>query len=273
LIKINEAFYDHKYYKMKVLIIEDEKPAADKLEILIKKYDPKIEIAGITESVANSVQWLQDEKNQVNLIFADIQLADGLSVEIFNQIKITIPVIFTTAYNEYAIEAFKVNSIDYLLKPVTFESLSQSLKKLESFEDTMTGAKEKPGYENLEEIIRNIGKSYKTRFMVKIGEHIRSVMVDKILLFHAEGRTVFIFTDNKRNYIIDHKLEDLEKILDPVQFFRLNRTFIVNINAIGDVIVYSNSRLKIKLIQEFEKDIIVSREKVSAFKKWFDGIR
>jgi two-component system LytT family response regulator len=180
------------------------------------------------------------------------------------------PVIFTTAFNEYALDAFKVNSIDYLLKPITFTDLSASMNKLESFRKQFQWNSEQD--EKIQQVYSSIkNKEYKNRFMVKLGEHIRSITTDTINIFYAEGRDVFLVTNQGRKFIIDYTLEALEDIIDPKVFFRINRTFIVNINAIKDVIVYSNSRLKIMLSQEFDKEIIVSREKVNEFKEWFDG--
>jgi len=255
---------------MKVLIIEDETPAAEKLERYLHKYDPTCEIVGILDSAASSIEWLKKASPVPDLIFMDIQLKDGLSFQIFQQVTVKIPVIFTTAFNEFALDAFKVNSIDYLLKPITFTALSASLSKLESLRTqlhlgTDQTERVKHAFDNLKT------KDYKTRFMVKLGEHIRSITTDQITLLYADGRDVYLVTQQNRKFIIDYTLEALENILDPKVFFRLNRTFILNINAIKDVLVYSNSRLKITVTQEFDKEIIVSREKVGEFKEWFDG--
>jgi DNA-binding LytR/AlgR family response regulator len=257
---------------MKVLIVEDEVPAAEKLERYLLKYDPAIEILGTLQTIKDTVAWLQQNQHQVDLLFMDIQLTDGLSFQIFQQVDVQKPVIFTTAFNEFALDAFKVNSIDYLLKPITFTDLSTSLKKYASFRDQFKWSKE--DQDNLRKTFTALDtKSYKSRFMVKLGEHIRSVTTDQITFFFADGREVYLVTNQNKKFIIDYTLESLEDILDPKLFYRLNRTFILNINGIKDVVVYSNSRLKIILTQEFEKEIIVSREKVSEFKGWFDGVR
>jgi two-component system, LytTR family, response regulator len=255
---------------MKVIIVEDEVPAAEKLERYLLKYDPSVKILAILQSVQTSVQWLRQNKDEADLIFMDIQLADGVSFQIFQEVEVKTPVIFTTAYNEFALDAFKVNSIDYLLKPITFTDLSASLKKLASLREQLPWKTE--GSESLQAKYSALNtRSYKSRFMVKLGEHIRSITTDQIGFFYAEGRDVFLVTNQTRKFIVDYTLESLEEILDPKIFFRINRTFILNINAIKDVIVYSNSRLKIILAQESDKEIIVSREKVSEFKDWFDG--
>jgi two-component system, LytTR family, response regulator len=255
---------------MKVIIVEDEIPAAEKLERYLLKYDPSIKILATLQTIQSTVQWLKQNQDNVDLIFMDIQLTDGVSFQIFQEVDVKKPVIFTTAYNEFALDAFKVNSIDYLLKPITFTDLSASLKKLASLREQLPWKTESP--ESLQSKYFALKtRSYKTRFMVKLGEHIRSITADQISFFYAEGRDVYLVTNQTRKFIIDYTLESLEEILDPKIFYRLNRTFILNINAIKDVLVYSNSRLKIILSQDFDKEIIVSREKVSEFKEWFDG--
>lgn len=256
---------------MKVIIIEDERPAIDKLEQMLFRYDPEIQIVAKLISVEDTVNWFQDDSNQADLIFMDIMLADGVSFEIFEQIEITLPIIFITAYNEYAIQAFKVNSIDYLLKPLNYNELYRSLEKMKTLRANLPSDGNVIQYEDLNRVLLQISKSYKTRFMVKVGDHIRSVATDNIALFYAEGRTVYIVTNKQKKYIIDFKLETLESSLDPTIFFRPNRSFIININSIAEVVVYSNSRLKILLNFDFDKEIIVSREKVNQLKKWFEG--
>ena len=256
---------------MKILIIEDEKPAVEKLELMLRKYDPEIEVSGRCTSVEQTIKWINNTENQADLLFMDIQLTDGLSFEIFERTEVNTPVIFITAYNEYAIQAFKVNSIDYLLKPLNYDDLYRSMEKIKVLRENLPSNKERIKYDELSNILLQMNKSYKTRFLVKVGDHIRSVKAENIELFYAEGRTVYIITKKQNKYIIDFKLEELESGLDPNIFFRANRSFIVNINAISDVVVYSNSRLKIELNLEFEKEIIVSREKVAQLKVWFEG--
>jgi two-component system LytT family response regulator len=256
---------------MNVLIIEDEIPAAEKLQRYLTKYDATINVVKHITTVKESVEWLQKNQDSVDLLFMDIQLIDGLSFQIFQQVAIRKPVIFITAFNEFALDAFKVNSIDYLLKPITFTDLTASLKKLETLREQLQWSPQKT--EQLQEAFTTPKtKDYKTRFMVKLGDHIRSITTEQIGFFYAEGRDVYLVTTPGRKFIIDYTLETLEELLDPITFFRINRSFILNINAIKDVIVYSNSRLKITLLQEFDKEIIVSREKVGEFKEWFDGV-
>ncbi|WP_299122951.1 LytTR family DNA-binding domain-containing protein [uncultured Tenacibaculum sp.] len=250
---------------MKIVIVEDEHLAAEKLERYIQKYNSNVSVLIKLSSIVDAVTWFE-KGIDYDVAFMDIQLTDGLSFEIFNQVKITKPVIFTTAFDEYAIDAFKVNSIDYLLKPITFTDVSKAMVKLKTMESLFVN----------EEAINKVKSSVtklktKDRFLVRLGNHIHSIKTTDILLFYAEGRTVYLVTKENKKYILDYKLEDLIKVLESSEFFRVNRTFIVSLNGVEDVIVYSNSRLKITPKVNVEKEIIVSREKVSAFKSWFEG--
>lgn len=257
---------------MQVVIIEDEKPAILKLESLLKKFDENIKVIVHLNSVEESLKWLKSSADMADLFFMDIRLKDGLSLDIFEQFTINKPVIFITAFNQYAIEAFKFNSIDYLLKPLQYDDLKRSMNKINLLRDNLP-AIEDTRINDLSRMLLQLNKTYKSRFLTKVGDHIKSVKTENILLFFAEGRTVYIITTKNNKFIIDYTLEELEKQLDPDMFFRTNRTFIVNINAIQDVLVYSNSRLRVLLNIEFEKEIIVSRDKVSLLKIWFEGIK
>jgi DNA-binding LytR/AlgR family response regulator len=200
----------------------------------------------------------------------DIQLTDGLSFKIFDQIKVEKPVIFITAFNEYALDAFKANGIDYLLKPITYTDLSVSLQKLENLKTQLKWGEAET--EKIKGVLSVLpAKNYKNRFMVKLGDHIRSITTDQISFFFADGRDVYLITNQLRKFIIDYTLESLEDIVDPKLFHRCNRSYILNISSIQEVIVYSNSRLKVIPAIKWENEIIVSREKVSEFKEWFDG--
>ncbi len=250
---------------MRVIIIEDENLAAEKLERYLLKYDASIEIVSKLSSISEAVHWFE-KNSDFDVVFMDIQLTDGLSFEIFNKVKINKPVIFTTAFDEYAIDAFKVNSIDYILKPITFTDISKSMNKLKSMQTLFSSD------EVIDNLVKTMSKKkMKDRFLVRLGNHIHSIKTNEISLFYADGRTVYLLTNENKKFILDFKLEDLKEVLNPSEFFRVNRTFIVNINAIEDVIVYSNSRLKISSKNKVEKEIVVSREKVSAFKNWFEG--
>ena len=255
--------------KLRVLIVEDEIPASEKLERYLMKYSEGISIIAKLTSIEDSVNWLQSRQNELDLIFMDIQLTDGLSFNIFQQVKIDKPIIFITAYNEYALDAFKMNGIDYLLKPIIYTDLENSLNKLENLKNQLNWNSTQLG--SLKETIGTSIKSFKTRFMVKLGDHIKSITTDQICFFFADGRDVYLVTNQLRKFIIDFTLESLDEIVSPSDFFRINRSYIVNIHAIQDVVVYSNSRLKILSTVKWDPEMIVSREKVNDFKNWFDG--
>ena len=250
---------------MKAVIIEDESLAIEKLERYLIKYDSEINVIEKLSSIAEAVTWFQ-KNTDYDVVFMDIQLTDGLSFEIFNQTQINKPVIFTTAFDEYAIDAFKVNSIDYVLKPITFTDISKAMTKLKKMQSVFSNN------DVMVDVVKKLSKKKtKDRFLVRLGNHIHSIKTTEISLFYADGRTVYLVTNENKKFILDYKLEDLYQLLNQSEFFRVNRTFIVNINAIKDVIVYSNSRLKISPKTTTDKEIIVSREKVSSFKNWFEG--
>lgn len=262
---------------LNVLIIEDESPAVEKLERYLQKYSTSIKVISKIESVGRAIEWLTQHQSEIDLIFMDIQLTDGLSFKIFDSVKVEKPVVFITAFNEYALDAFKANGIDYLLKPITYSDLSVSLQKLENLKSQLKWPASRSSAEAEAEKIKEVlsalpDKNYKNRFMVKLGDHIRSITSDQISFFFADGRDVYLITNQLRKFIIDYTLESLEDILEPKIFHRCNRSYILNISSIQDVIVYSNSRLKVVPTIKWENEIIVSREKVSEFKEWFDGM-
>jgi len=249
---------------MNVLIVENEKPAIAGLSGLLKKIDSTVNIVGTTESVESTINWFQHNPTP-ELVFMDIQLDDGLCFEVFETIKPDIPVIFTTAYDEYMLSAFKVNSVDYLLKPIEESPLRNAIEKFKSIHyqksisnDLLTQLfKEKTGY--------------KSRFLIKAGEHYRSIQTSEISCFYILERATFIKTFSDKEYSVDYSLDYLQKMIDPDKFFRINRNCIVNINAVSDILRYSSSRLKIKINGEKPiYDLIVSKDKVSEFKKWID---
>jgi DNA-binding LytR/AlgR family response regulator len=250
---------------MNCLIVEDEKVAAERLVGLIKKYDPSIDIIEIVQSVKNAVQWLNTHQAP-DLIFMDIQLADGLSFEIFEQTIVKTPVIFTTAYDEYALKAFKVNSIDYLLKPVDLNELKNAIDKFKE----NNSPKEIPA-QVFDSIMFSLTKKFKNKFVMNVGEHIKVFTADDIQCFYSLEKYTFLQNNSGRDYAINYTLDQLEDLLDPAQFFRINRKFIVSFSAISDIISYSNSRLKVKLNSNESDDLIVSREKVQDFKKWLEN--
>jgi len=258
---------------MNVLIIEDEQPAADRLIRILESIDSKISVIGVLQSVREAKDWFREVEHKTDLIFMDIRLRDGLSFEIFEEVEIKVPVIFVTAFDQYALEAFKVNGIDYLLKPISHKAVEISLDKIKKLKNNLDQLYPATEYQQLQDIISNISsRKYKSRFIVKVGEHIRSVPVERIHLFYAEGRDVYLMDKEMNKYIIDYNLEDLENSLDPVYFQRVNRSYILNIDAIRDVIKYSNSRLRIIPKSDLKEEIIVSRDRVTQFKSWFDGL-
>jgi len=253
---------------MRTLIIEDEKPASDKLKKILAEIAPDIQIIAEASTVSAALNILHDRKEEIELIFSDIKLKDGLSLEIFSQRPVSVPVIFITAYDHFALEAFRANGIDYLLKPIDKEAVEQSLLKLRALQN-----KPAPPATSLEAALKALlQKDYKNRFMVKVGDHIRSVKTEDVAFFYADGRNGFIVTKSKARYAIDYKMETLEELLDPKSFFRVNRTFIINIDAIKDVLIYSVTRLRIVPAVEWQEEIVVSREKVGDFKNWFNGV-
>jgi DNA-binding LytR/AlgR family response regulator len=252
---------------MRVLIIEDEPQAADRLVSLVQGIQSDIEIAAKLDSVKRSVEWIS-KNTHVDLIFMDIQLADGLSFEIFDRVEVKAPVIFTTAYNEYALKAFKVNSIDYILKPVDKDELAAAFKKYQN----LTGQNTEPtkmmasiGY-----AMQMLTKKYKERFVIKVGEHLKSVEVKEILFFFSLEKTTFAQTKDGRKHILDFTLDQLDGLLNPEQFFKINRKYLVNVTSIQDMISHTNSRLKLVLKTSDDTDVIVARERVQEFKEWLD---
>jgi DNA-binding LytR/AlgR family response regulator len=246
---------------MKVVIIEDESLAAEKLQHHLHRIDPKIEILQVLESVEDSVNWFS-QNAAPDLVFMDIQLDDGISFEIFDSIKLEVPVIFTTAYDEYAIRAFKVNSIDYLLKPIDQDSLAAAIKKFQKLHTELPGFGEK-----ISRVFEQLSVKYKSRFFVKVGVRFHSIQVENICCFFVEERCTFLTTKEGKTNDLDYSLDQLQNLVDPNQFFRINRNYLVNINCIEDIISYSTNRLKLKI---GKTEQIVSRDKVGEFKQWMD---
>ena len=249
---------------MNILIIEDEKPAANRLSKLLQVHFPGVELIGNLDTVNRSVRWFEENATP-DLIFCDIQLADGISFEIFEKIKVSTPVIFTTAFDQYAIRAFQVNAIDYLLKPIDPKDLERAVEKFRS-----QNLSPNLDMEVIKSLLQPKEKLYKSRFLVKFGEKIQSIPVEEVAFFFSEERVTFLQTFSGKKYVLDSTLEQVESQVDPKTFFRLNRKYISHIDAIEEVLSYSNSRLKIKLIHSADSDILVSREKVSELKNWMD---
>ena len=251
---------------MNVLIIEDEKPAARRLQRMLATL--QIDAQQMLHSVEESLNWLQNNEHP-DLIFLDIQLSDGISFEIFEEIEVKSAIIFTTAYDEYALKAFKLNSIDYLLKPIDEDELAAAVNQFKKQQPKQTDVQV-----NLEDIrkllINPIDRKFKKRITIKVGQHLKIIPIDDIECFYSENKATYIHTQEKRNHLLDNSLEYWEEQLNPEQFFRVNRTFIVHINSIKDIVAYTNSRLKLILNSYNDAEIIVSRERVKDFKNWID---
>ncbi|OHX63817.1 LytR/AlgR family response regulator transcription factor [Flammeovirga pacifica] len=250
---------------MKALIIEDEKPAQGKLVRQINKTPYEVEVVKFSDSIRTSVQWLKQHQSEIDLIFMDIHLTDGLAFDIFNEIEIVKPIIFTTAYDEYALEAFKANSIDYLLKPVDSEALTKALQKMQTLQQKIA-----PQKGQLDVLLENYNQKYKKRFMVRIGDSIKSILSEDSLAFVADGKHTLLYTFEGRRYVVDFKMEELNDLLDPQEFFRIGRSHIVQRSSIQSVNKHTNSRLILSLHQEIPHELVVVRDKVKEFKKWFN---
>ena len=249
---------------MKVIIIEDEKPSARRLSRMLLELNIKAE--AMLHSVSEAVAYFSVNEHP-DLILLDIQLSDGLSFEIFEQVEVKSAIIFTTAYDEYALKAFKLNSIDYLLKPIDDEELKNAIDKFKINKPERHSIQ--VDLEQIKKLLVNpLDKKYKERFTIKIGQHLKIVPINEIECLYSENKGTYISTNSKRDYLIDSTLEQLDASLDPTKFFRVSRKFYVHINAIKDIISYTNSRLKVVLNNYSDQEIIVSREKVKDFKHW-----
>lgn len=254
---------------MNVLIIEDEPFAQQELIRLLHETDPSLHVLECIDSVEESVEYLSQAR-EIDLIFMDIQLSDGLSFEIFNLTEVKPPVIFTTAYDEYAIKAFKVNSIDYLLKPVDEDDLARALEKFRKLQHTSAKNESYFSTKQLKEVLGLYRPSYKNRLVVRLGDKIQHVDANDIAYFFSEDKVSFLMTTKGKKYIINYSLEQIESFMNPDDFYRLNRQFIANISAISTIDKYFNSRLKIGLNPEVEDDVLISRTKVTDFLNWLE---
>jgi DNA-binding LytR/AlgR family response regulator len=252
---------------MNIVIIEDEELAAMRLESMILKIDPATQVLARLESVEESVAWLS-QHDDPDLIFLDIHLEDGLSFTIFDKVPVKSPVIFTTAFDEYAIKAFRLKSVDYLLKPVTLEELERSLEKYREWANL---ADTKPvDMHALYEMIRQREPEYRSRFSIVAGQKIKTIPIEEIAYFHAEEGIVCLVTDKKAKYPLDLSLDQLSEQLDPKQFFRINRQYIVKLSAIENIHVYPKSKLQVELQPAPAGEVFVSLDKVTRFKDWLN---
>jgi DNA-binding LytR/AlgR family response regulator len=251
---------------MNILIIEDEAVAADRLESMLQEVMPDCRIMAKIGSVKESVKWLQ--KNTADIIFLDIQLSDGLSFSIFDQVAVSTPVIFTTAYDQYAVKAFQLNSVDYLLKPVRSKDLNESLQKLQSMKSAFS-----IDFEDLFRAYQGLDHSYKKRFLIRIGDHYKKIEVKEIAYFFAMEKSIFFKTFKNKTLTIDYTLDSLEEIMDPSQFFRINRKYLINMDAIDKMVAWGRGRILLNLNPSTEKDMdaIVSMERSADFKKWINS--
>lgn len=253
---------------MRLLIIEDENLAAKRISKMVQEHEPDFHIEGITDSIESSVNWLNNHAHP-DLILMDIELADGQSFEIFKRVEVKSTIIFTTAYDDFAIRAFKVNSIDYLLKPIDPDELKKSFEKFKSLKrgDGLTDNRI-----NVDSIVHALREknfnAYKQRFLVKQGQRLIPIDINEIAFFYTEDKISFIKTFNEHRFIVDYSLDELEELLNPADFFRANRQFIVSPKSLEGIHHHFNGKLKINLKPSTSEDVYVSRERASDFKKW-----
>ncbi len=248
--------------KYRALLIEDEPPAARRLSRLLGECADDIEVVEVIESITDAVAWLSSET--ADLIFLDIHLADGLSFSIFEKVQVKMPIIFTTAYDQYAVQAFKHNSLDYLLKPVDREELIHALGKFRERKLETPDIDVKA----IVEALKQPDPSYQERFMVSSGEKIRSVPIEEVAYFFGQQKYVFLITRDGRRHLVDYTLTQLEELLDPRRFFRINRQFIVGFSAIQHMYPYSKSRMKLELVPAPDMEAVLSIDKTPRFKEW-----
>lgn len=251
---------------MKILLIEDEDPAAKRLQKILKEIEPAANVPEHIVSVSSAIKWLKENETP-DLIISDIQLSDGLSFEIFKKINTQCPVIFTTAYDQYAIDAFKVNSIDYLLKPVKKEELTAAINKYRLLKNNG------PQPLDINKLLQSMNASatsYKNRFIVRYGEHIKTINIQDVAYFYTEDKINFLTTNEGRRYTIDFNLDTLETMLDPKIYFRINRQYIIGIHSITAMFAYSKSRVLVKLNPPTKQETVVSTERSGDFKLWLD---
>jgi len=251
---------------MRTVIIEDEQLAARRLEMMVKTFDPTIEIIAQLESVAESVEWFKNNEHP-DLIFLDIHLEDGLSFSIFDQVKVNAPIIFTTAFDEYAIKAFKLKSIDYLLKPIVQTDLEKAIEKFQNW-----GEKQQlVDLKELHKLMFISGKSFRDRYSVVVGQKLKSIDVEDIAYFFSTSGITFVSMKGGSQYSLDQSLDSLVEEINPKDFFRINRQFLVGLKSIQNIHIYPKSRLKLELNPPALEDIFVSLDKVPDFKRWIDG--
>ncbi|OGX82855.1 DNA-binding response regulator [Hymenobacter coccineus] len=253
---------------MEVVLIEDEATAADGLVNLLHRYSEDIQVVGRLDSVEDAVHWFAHNPPP-RLALLDIQLADGLCFDIFPQVAIRCPIIFTTAYDQYAFQAFQVTSIDYLLKPIAYADLHRALEKLRLLTTEYAPVPE-GSLRQLADVFQQIQKPYKTRFLARNNDRLQFKVTEEIAYFCADGKFVHLVGLDQHRFLVDYTLEQLENLLDPRQFFRLNRKYLVSLAAVKDIRTYAGSRLRVQLLPLPLTEVIISRERVAEFKTWLD---
>lgn len=248
--------------KKNILIVEDEKPNADRLKRFIAELRAEYFIAEPLEAVADAVSWLQNHPHP-DLMFLDIRLSDGLSFEIFDRVKISCPVIFTTAYDEYAVRAFKFNSVDYLLKPIDKDELENAILKLETYEQEV-----QPSVEQLLSYLKRDQQEYRSRFLLPFRDGYKTLLVSDVEYFHLDQKIMYARLMNGTEEILPQSMEELEQQLDPKCFFRANRQIILHIDSVSQIVNSFNGRLKVILKKSRETEIFISRDKAPQFKTW-----
>ncbi len=253
---------------IQLLMLEDEDPAAKRLQKFLKEMDEPVEVAAVLESISKAKEWLQQNK-EPDLMLVDIHLADGNSLELFKQAEINCPVIFITAYNEYALQAFKLNSIDYLLKPVKKEELYNAITK---FKKQKAKEQSPVNYSKLLEAMQQPAvEKYRERFIIRYGEHIKTIETKDAAYFYTEARANFLVTTDARRYVVDFNLDQLDSMLNPAMYFRINRQFIISLQSIEEMTAWTKARVLIKLKPASKHETIVSTERAADFKKWLGG--
>ena len=256
---------------MRVLIIEDEELAQKKLQKTLQSVDASAQVVGVADSIRSSVNWLQSNPAP-DLILMDIELADGQSFEIFDKIEVKSTVIFTTSYDEFALKAFKVNSVDYLLKPIQKEDLQAALDKLKNLKALYSTPTESPVM-NVDSLVKELQqklqpKEFRKRFLVKHAQKLLSIEIDEIAYFYSDGRLNFFKTNDNKKFVVDYTMDELEEMLDPDRYFRISRSFYVAVDSVDQIHEYIGNRLLLHLKPAVDKEAIISREKVTEFKKW-----
>lgn len=257
---------------MNILIVEDEELAVRKLQKTLSEVDHSAKVVGVAESIESAVEWLHTNETP-DLILMDIELADGQSFEIFQRVEVKSPVVFTTSYDEYALKAFKVNSVDYLLKPIQKDELESALNKYRQIRGMYTPAAAKGGDYNIDSLVKELQqklqlKEYRKRFLVKHAQKLVSIEIDEIAYFFSDGRLNFFKTTDNRKFVVDYTMDELEEMLDPEKFFRISRSFYISVDSVDQIHDYFGNRLLLNLKPAVDKEALVSREKVTEFKKW-----